>query len=137
MVLRQALPALLALSTACLLLAVAPAGALGAPGPASRASGGFEVGKLQRNLETGTGKLFVRVPGPGDLFLHGAGILPIDREPARAEVVRFPVVLIGPAKQRLLREASATVRAKVTFTPENGEARTKTKMLTLRAALPK
>jgi hypothetical protein len=119
----------LALLVTCLLALAIPAGAV--------ASGSFEICGLHRNLETGTGKLYVRVSGPGDLFLEGAGVLPIDREPMGAQTVRFPVVLTGKAKEHLLETGSATVLAKVTYTPDGGHARAKSKRLTLRAALPK
>jgi hypothetical protein len=129
-VLKQSVSALLALAAACSLLAAAPAGA-----PASRPSSAFEIGKLQRNLETGTGKLAVTVPGPGDLFLFGAGVLPILREPAGEQTVNLPVIAFGAAKRHLLRRGFVTLTAKITFTPTGGSARTRVKKLTLKAAL--
>jgi hypothetical protein len=130
----------LALLAACLVV-VGAASAATAHQLASRSVDrhrtGFEIGQLHRNLETGTGKLAVTVPGPGDLFLYGAGLLPILRQPAQAGTVHFPVVLTGRAKRHLLSTGSATVRAKIAFTPQGGAARTKTVRLTLRAALPK
>jgi DNA-binding beta-propeller fold protein YncE len=91
----------------------------------------FKFGKLKLNRKKGTAMLFVKVPGAGKLVLKGKGIHKVKRVAKKAGNVKLPVKLVGKAKRKLLETGKATVRAKVTFTPTGGTARTKAKSLTL------
>ncbi|MGE5408250.1 MAG: delta-60 repeat domain-containing protein [Syntrophothermus sp.] len=98
------------------------------PAPPSNA---FGFGKVRRNRKAGTAKLAVKVPGPGALVLTGGTVVRRHRAAAGAETVTLLLKAKGSAKRRLLRVGKAKVRAKVTYTPEGGVARTKAKTVKL------
>ncbi len=99
--------------------------------PATKPSNKFKFGKLKLNRKKGTAILVVKVPGAGKLVLKGKGIHKAKRAAKKAGNVKLPVKLVGKAKRKLLETGKATVKAKVTFTPTGGTARTKAKSLTL------
>jgi len=95
----------------------------------------FKFGKLKLNRKKGTAALFVRVPGSGKLVLGGKGVRKVKRQARKAGKVKLPVKLVGKAKRKLLSTGKAKVLAKVTFTPNGGTPRTKSKPLTLKKQL--
>jgi hypothetical protein len=106
--------------------------------PAAEPSNRFRFGKLKRNKRKGTAILFVRVPGPGKLVLAKTKKLKGARKRAKkAGKVRLPIRPRGKAKRRLAARAAGKgpgrlkVRVRVTFTPDGGSPRTKSKRLKL------
>ena len=95
-------------------------------------SNAFSFGKVRRNTKKGTAKLTVRVPGAGALVLAGTNqVKPAQAQPTTARKLSLMVVPRGKARKRLKRVGTATVRAKVTYTPTGGVALTKTKKVKL------
>jgi DNA-binding beta-propeller fold protein YncE len=106
----------------------------GPPPAGEKPSNRFSFGRLALNRRKGTATLLIKVPGPGTLVLKGRGIRTTRAAAKRAGAVRLTIRPSGPAKRRLLKAAKATVRARITFTPQGGTPLTKQRPLTLRAA---
>jgi DNA-binding beta-propeller fold protein YncE len=87
---------------------------------------------LRRNLRNGTAVLFVRVPGPGRVILHGRGIRRIARVARRVKRLRLPIKPKVRLKRFLKRHRKGAIRAKVTFRPNGGVARTIEKRVVLK-----
>jgi len=97
----------------------------------STPSNDFGIGKLKRDRKRGTGKLTVKVPGPGTLDLTGRRVKDVAEHAADAGKVKLPV---RPGRRKmatLLRLGDAEVRVRVTFTPEGGNPNTEKATLTL------
>jgi hypothetical protein len=93
----------------------------------------FSFGKLKRNKKKGTAKLTVTVPGPGGLQLNKRKKLRAAQKNApEAGKVKLPIKPRPKGKKRLNKHGNTTVTAKVTFTPEGGEPKTKLKRLKLK-----
>lgn len=96
----------------------------------------FSFGKVKRKRKNGTALLPVTVPGPGTLALSGRGIVvqrrpraagsAADRAVTAAGTVKLLIKAKGKAKRKLNRTGKAKVKAKVTYTPTDGAANTKT-----------
>jgi hypothetical protein len=95
-------------------------------------SNAFVFGTLRAHRARGTATLTVRVPGAGRLVLAGKGLKHVTRSPAAAGDVKLPIAATGAARKRLERRGSARVRAKVTFQPTGGTARSRTRRIALR-----
>lgn len=80
----------------------------------------FTVGNLKRNLNHGTAKLAITVPGAGQLALTGKGVKPFTTTAVQSGTVPVTVRARGRAKERLRRRGHATVRGTVAFTPSGG-----------------
>jgi hypothetical protein len=105
----------------------------------------FDFGGVKLNKDKGTATLSVQVPGPGTLSLSGKGI--VGQRPARlahtvaekkvtkAGTVKLTVKAKGNAKRKLNGTGKAKVKAKVTFTPAGGTAKTERKRITLKKTL--
>ncbi|MBF4769734.1 choice-of-anchor D domain-containing protein [Nocardioides agariphilus] len=90
----------------------------------------FSFVKVTRNKREGTAKLFVAIPGPGVLELRGNGIK------HKGKVVSGPTTSLSVALKpwmyaRLALLGELPVRARVTFQPDDGLARTKWKWVKL------
>ena len=96
-----------------------------------RPSNSFSFGRVKLNKRRGTATLAVRVPNPGTLKLRGRGLARQRKHPDSAGTVKLSVKPRGKVKRTLSQEGNAAVKAKVTYTPKFGVARTKTKKLTL------
>ena len=93
----------------------------------------FSFGKLKRNLQKGTAKLTVNVPGGGELGLAKTKKVKADDEPAEdAGNEKLLVKPRGKAKKKLNQTGKAKVKAKVTYTPTGGEPNTESKNVTLK-----
>jgi hypothetical protein len=108
------------------------------PPPAAEPSNRFRFGKLKRNKRRGTAILFVHVPAPGRLVLAKTKkVKGAAKQAQAAGKVRLRIRPRGKAKRRLLKRAGGKgvgrlkVTVRVTFTPDGGSARTKTKRLSL------
>jgi DNA-binding beta-propeller fold protein YncE len=104
---------------------------------ATRPTNAYSIGKLKLNLEKGTAILPVTVPGPGSVVLKGKGIHLVKGTAKKAGIVKLAVKLVGAAQRLLLKNGASKITAKITFTPNGGVSLTKTRKLTLKAALPK
>ena len=93
----------------------------------------FTFGKLKRNLQKGTAKLTVKVPGGGELELAKTKKVKADDESAEdAGKEKLLVKPRGKAKKKLNQTGKAKVKAKVTYTPTGGEPNTESKTVTLK-----
>ena len=93
----------------------------------------FSFGKLKRNLDKGTAKLTVNVPGGGELELAKTKKVKADDESAEdAGKEKLLVKPRGKAKKKLNQTGKAKVKAKVTYTPTGGEPNTESKKVTLK-----
>lgn len=98
-----------------------------------KAPNDFSFGKLKRNRKKGTAKLTVNVPGAGDLKLAKSKQVKGDRERADSEgSVRLRVKAKGKTAEKLEDEGKAKVKAKVTYSPDGGDPRTKSKRVKLK-----
>ena len=90
-------------------------------------------GKLKRNLQKGTAKLTVKVPGGGELELAKTKKVKADDESAEdAGKEKLVVKPRGKAKKKLNQTGKAKVKAKVTYTPTGGEPNTESKKVKLK-----
>ena len=98
-------------------------------------SNAFSFGKLKKNKKRGTALLTVIVPGAGKLALSGKGLkaqrstgfAAASRKVSAAGKVKLLIKAKGGKKRKLSRTGKLKVRAKVTFTPINGDPNTKSK----------
>lgn len=91
----------------------------------------FKFGKLKKNPKKGTAKLFVKVPGPGQLVLSGEQVKKAKKTVKKAGNVGIVVKPKGNAVNLLEEAGSAKLRARVAFTPTDGSLFTKFKKLKL------
>ena len=112
--------------------------AAGNQGPAaSRAftivtpSNDFSIAKPKKNTKRGTADLFVTVPDPGKLELKGRGLKPVTKAISKAGTTKLRVAATGSAARKLSAAGALKVVAKVTFTPEGGEAKAKSQRIKL------
>ena len=93
----------------------------------------FSFGKLKRNLQKGTARLTVNVPGGGELELAKTKKVKADDESAEdAGKEKLVIKPRGKAKKKLNQTGKAKVKAKVTYTPTGGEPNTESKKVTLK-----
>jgi sugar lactone lactonase YvrE len=92
----------------------------------------FRFGRLVLNRGNGRAVLFVRVPGPGRVILHGRGFRRLARSASRATVVRLPVKPKVRLRIFLRRHGKARIRLNVTFKPIGGTPHTREKVVVLR-----
>jgi len=102
------------------------------PGPASNK---FSFGKVKLNKPKGTAILTVIVPGKGTLVLGGKGVKRSTKSVAAAGKATLVVKATGKALAKLKSKGAVALKAKVTFTPAGGSARTEAKSLTLKKLL--
>jgi DNA-binding beta-propeller fold protein YncE len=92
----------------------------------------FHFAGLLKNRRNGSAVLFVRVPGPGRLILHGRGVRRLARSARRAKRVTLPVKPKVPLKRFLKKHGKGKIRVEVTFNPTGGVPRTLEKAIVLR-----
>lgn len=102
------------------------------PDPVVLASNRFRFGRLLKNRKNGSAVLFVRVPGPGRVILHGRGFRRLARFAPRAKLVRLPVKPKVRLRIFLKQHGKAKIRLNVTFKPVDGIPRTREKVVVLR-----
>ncbi|MEX2448143.1 MAG: hypothetical protein WD404_05295 [Solirubrobacterales bacterium] len=95
-------------------------------------AGSMRIGWVKLNRRSGRAVLFVRVGGPGRLFLWGRGVRRLRRGAERAKLVRLPVKPKVRLQHYLKRRGKARIRVKVTFTPLTGIPRTQEKLVALK-----
>jgi dipeptidyl aminopeptidase/acylaminoacyl peptidase len=92
----------------------------------------FTFGKVRRNTKRGTANLTVNLPGPGALSLATGDVKPfVTRATAAGDVV-LPVKPKRKAKGKLAKTGKAKVKLSVSYTPDNGDQKTKSTKVKLR-----
>jgi hypothetical protein len=91
----------------------------------------LKLGKLKLDRKHGTGKLEVTVGGPGKLTLSGNG-LKTQTKNVEAGKVKLKVQPKGKLADELEETGSATIKAEVKLTPQDGLAAKDTKKLKLK-----
>jgi YVTN family beta-propeller protein len=91
----------------------------------------FGIGGLHRDGNHGTAKLEVAVPGPGVLQLGGGRVRTLERTVGVARTVNLEVRPKRSAMEALKRRGELKVRVKITFRPDGGIDRTRTKVIKL------
>lgn len=107
-------------------------GPIYSPAPPGAGLRGFRFDGLRLNRRNGRAVLFVRVSGPGKVFLWGRGVRRLKRNARRAKRVRLPVKPKIPLKRFLKRHGKARIRFNVTFEPTGGTPRTLEKVVVLK-----
>lgn len=93
-------------------------------------------GKLERNLDKGTAKLEVEVPGAGQLQLGGKGVVARQVKSSAKGTVKLAIKAKGKKAKKLLDNGSVKLRAAVTFTAADGSGSvTKIRPLKLKLSL--
>jgi NHL repeat len=92
----------------------------------------FRFAGLVKNRGNGSAVLYVRVPGPGRVILHGRGFRRVARSVRLAKRVRLPIKPKIPLKRFLKQHGKARIRVEVTFEPTGGIPRTLEKVVLLR-----
>jgi hypothetical protein len=94
----------------------------------------FTFGKLKRNLDKGTARLEVIVPGSGELRLQSKRLKGLQQsaESTGTVTLKLKTKRAGYARRRLERRAELQVKPKVTYVPNGGDALRKTKPVKLR-----
>ncbi|HEY6655162.1 MAG TPA: hypothetical protein VI028_13625 [Solirubrobacterales bacterium] len=107
-------------------------------------SNDFSFGKVLLNKKRGTAKLTVVVPGPGELVLRDKGLKPQSagggavesKNVSAAGKVKLPIKSKGKKRRSLNRRGRVSVKAKVTYTPTNGDPNLKSRKIKLIKRLP-
>jgi DNA-binding beta-propeller fold protein YncE len=117
----------------------------GEPGVSDRSClpNDFSFGKLKRNKRKGRATLTVNVPGAGALALSGKGLKPqrpgthavLSKSVSAAGKVKLLIKSKGRKRSKLKRTGKVKLKAHVTFTPTNGDPKSKTKGIKLRKRL--
>jgi hypothetical protein len=80
----------------------------------------------------GTATVSVKVPNAGALVVAGKGVKRARKSATAPGVVPLKVRATGKARRKLASSSRVKVTAKVTFTPTGGDARSRSKRLTLK-----
>jgi len=89
-------------------------------------SNNFKFGKLKLNRKKGTGRLQVKVPGPGKVAIIGGKIVKSVKKTAKKKsTVTLPIKLKGKAARILSHSAAIKISIPFKFTPTGGESRVK------------
>jgi hypothetical protein len=95
-------------------------------------SNSFRLSKPRLHKRRGTATLVAKLPGAGKLVLKGRRIHRRVKEPTDAGKRKLGVKPTGKKRRKLRRCGTASVKAKVTYTPTGGGPRTKTRLFALR-----
>ena len=95
------------------------------------ASNDFSIAKPKKNTKRGTADLFVTVPDPGRLELGGKGVKRVTKAVSKPGTTKLRITATGSAARRLEDEGALKLVARVTFTPDGGDAKTKSKRIKL------
>ena len=92
----------------------------------------FKIGKLKLNKRKGTGKLSVKLPGPGKVAVSAGGKLKaVTKRAVGPGSVALKLKPAGKAKRKLARKGRVKLNLTVKFTPTNGSANKKRHKVTL------
>jgi YVTN family beta-propeller protein len=91
----------------------------------------FRFGRVSLNKRRGTARLAVHFPGPGQLFLVGKKARVIQTKVKKKGNMNLTIRPKIEANKTLKKRHHARVRFRLTFTPTDGFARTRSKALTL------
>lgn len=105
--------------------------------PPPLGSNQFAFGKLKLNRARGTATLAVQVPGPGRLTATGRKLKRFGIAAAKAGTVKLRLAPSPKGRAILGKKHKLRARVAVTFAPTGGEARTKTRAVTLKLAAPR
>lgn len=108
--------------------ALEPIAALASKPPSNR----FRLVGLVKNRSNGSAVLFVRVPGPGKLFLWGRGVRRKKRTARRAKTVQLPIKPKIPLKRFLKQHGRGRIRVNVSYEPTGGVPREREKVIVLK-----
>jgi hypothetical protein len=101
------------------------------PNPPAKPANNFKVKRVKKSRRTGQLKLVVKVPGVGLLQMRGKGIRSRSKRTLKAGKVGLKVKATGSTLAALDLKGATRIRTKLTFTPDDGDGRTKTKRVTL------
>lgn len=87
---------------------------------------------LRRNRQNGTAVVFVKVPGPGRVILHGRGVRRLTRFARQAERLRLPIRPKVRLLHYLKQHGKGRIRVAVTFKPVGGIPKTIEKVVVLK-----
>jgi hypothetical protein len=108
---------------------------------AGEPSNEFRLGRVKLDRKRGTARLEVWVPGPGRLRLGGRGVTALPRKKSAARSGRHVgrkgtlFLALGPAgkaQRTLLRRGRVKLRVGISYQPDGGTQRTKTRGVQLR-----
>ena len=98
----------------------------------SRARQKFKIGKLKLNKRKGTGKLTVKLPGPGKVAVSAGGKLKaVTKRAVGPGSVVLKLKPAGKAKRKLARKGRVKLNLTVKFKPTNDSANKKRHKVTL------
>jgi hypothetical protein len=101
-------------------------------GPPDGVVNDFTLGKVKKNKKKGTAKVTVEVPNPGDLVLaKSKKVRPDDDRADAGGAEKLQVKAKGKAKKRLAEKGKTKVNVQVTYTPDGGDANTKSRQVKL------
>ena len=95
-------------------------------------SNDFDFSKPVIDAKKGTGKVVVKVPGPGKLSMKGKGAKTSKATAKDAGKVSLPVKLTGDSQKKLNKKGKLKLKLSVTFTPSGGGAYTQKTSITLK-----
>src|SRR4029077_14288678 len=92
-------------------------------------SNSFTPGYPKYNKKTGTARLPVSVPNPGELAVSGKGVRAAAARSAMSVgapgTVKLPVRARGSKRKKLARTGTVAVKLGLTFTPTGGDPNTR------------
>ncbi len=112
-------------------------GGNGAGGGGGAPSNRIKLGKLKRNLKSGTAVLSLTVPGAGKLTLSGRGLKKVSMTAHAAGLLKLRLVPTGSSKKRLGSQGKVKLPVTIGFAPTGGAAAQIQKKLTLLERLPR
>jgi hypothetical protein len=92
----------------------------------------FTIGKSAFNQSKGTATVSVKVPNAGALVVKGTGVKRASKAVTAPGTVKLKIRARGKQLDTLRSTGKVKVAAKVTFTPEGGDPRSRTKRLELK-----
>jgi len=92
----------------------------------------FTIGKVTRNASKGTATVAVDVPNPGAVVVSGKGVKRASTPAAAPGTVKVKIAAKGKQRKALGRAGRVKLSAKLTFTPTDGDPRSRSKKLTLK-----
>ena len=124
---RAAVSAIAVVAALAVTAGVAPAAPSGTNDGAATAAAkpNFTFGPIKKNKKKGTAKLYVNVPGPGELALEGTGRSKSDTTLANSQGSFFlNVKPNAKGKRKLRNKGKLQVNAVVTYTEDNEQPET-------------
>lgn len=91
----------------------------------------FGFKRVKKNHKTGTAKLVLNLPGAGSVAISGQGVRPVTKDASAAGLLPVKIGATGAARAQLESDGRVRVTIVATFTPSGGDARSKSKRITL------